>query len=47
VLNENIGMLAMCRALGFTIAPDPSQNGVSLAKLDVTRATEHPSGRDA
>ena len=35
VLNENTNMLAMCRELGFTIAPDPSQRGVSLVKLDV------------
>ena len=35
VLDENISMLAMCRELGFTVAPDPSQRGVSLVKLSV------------
>jgi len=35
VLNENTGMPAMCRELGLTVAPDSSQKGVSLVRLDV------------
>jgi acetyltransferase len=36
VLHENTTMLRMCAELGFTIASDPNEPGVSLVKLSLT-----------
>ena len=33
VLRENTTMLAMCRELGFEVAPDPQQSNVCVVKL--------------
>jgi acetyltransferase len=41
VLNENTNMLSMCRELGFSVAPDPSQSGVSLVKLMLAHPPNH------
>ncbi|ADZ71922.1 bifunctional acetate--CoA ligase family protein/GNAT family N-acetyltransferase [Polymorphum gilvum] len=43
VLKENTGMLAMCEALGFTIATSPDDPAVALVTLPVT---ELPEGID-
>ena len=36
VLRENTTMLAMCRELGFTIAPDPAERDVYVVTLPLT-----------
>jgi acetyltransferase len=37
VLNENTTMLAMCRELGFTVAGDAREPGISIVSLDLTK----------
>ena len=36
VLRENTTMLAMCRELGFGIAPDPNDSDICIAKLSLS-----------
>jgi acetyltransferase len=43
VLNENINMLAMCRELGFSVAPDPGQSGIALVTLRLAQGGETSS----
>ena len=38
VLQQNRGMLAMCAQLGFSVAPDPEDPGLSVVRLPVARA---------
>jgi acetyltransferase len=38
VLAENTAMLAMCRELGFSIAPDPSDPDTCIVKLVTSAA---------
>jgi acetyltransferase len=38
VLTENTAMLAMCRELGFSIAPDPSDPDTCVVKLVISAA---------
>ena len=35
VLGENAAMLAMCRELGFSISPDPSDPDTCIVKLAI------------
>ena len=37
VLQENITMLAMCRELGFAVAPDPQDPDLYVVKLEVPK----------
>jgi acetyltransferase len=36
VLAENVGMLNMCRELGFHVDRDPDDNSVDLVTLDLS-----------
>ena len=38
VLSENTTMLAMCRELGFSIAPDPNDPDTCVVKLVISTA---------
>jgi acetyltransferase len=40
VLSENTTMLAMCRELGFKVAVDPGEAGVSIVSLDLKVAVD-------
>ncbi|MEM6710797.1 MAG: bifunctional acetate--CoA ligase family protein/GNAT family N-acetyltransferase [Pseudomonadota bacterium] len=37
VLSENTTMLAMCKALGFSVKRDPDDRGIMVARLDLTQ----------
>ena len=39
VLSENTTMLAMCRELGFDIAPDPQDPDTCIVKLETGKAS--------
>jgi hypothetical protein len=46
VLSENNAMLAMCRQLGFDIAPDPRDPDIYLVRLAIERGTAGYDGGD-
>jgi acetyltransferase len=37
VLRENVLMLAMCRELGFSLAPDPLDADIDVVKLTLAK----------
>jgi acetyltransferase len=42
VLAENVGMLDMCRELGFAIARDPEDPGACQVRIDLAAAANRP-----
>ena len=35
MLSDNLNMLRLCRAFGFTVKRDPGQAGISLVRLEL------------